>query len=62
MNEFSDNLKRQAQENPMFALAAGATVLTSVMKLIGTGVAARNSRVWAKEVARRTMKDAGKLK
>lgn len=54
MNEFMDNLKRQAQENPMLALAAGATVLTVVTKFLGTGVAARNSRVWAKEVARRS--------
>lgn len=57
MNEFLNNLKRQAQENPMLALAAGAAVLTVVTKLLGAGVDARNSRVWAQEVSRRTMKD-----
>jgi hypothetical protein len=58
MNEFLTNLKRQAQENPMFALAAGAAVITAVTKFLGAMVASHNSRVWAKEVARRAMKDA----
>ena len=61
MNEFLENLKRQAQENPMLALAAGAAVLTVVTRFIGAGVDARNSHAWAKEVARRSMKDAAKL-
>jgi len=56
MNEFMENLKRQAQENPMLALAAGATVLTVVTRFLGMGIAARNSHAWAKEVARRSAK------
>lgn len=57
MHPFVENLKRQATENPMLAIAAGATTLAGAAKFIGSVVSARNSRVWAKEVARRTMKD-----
>ena len=58
METFLQNLKRQAEENPIAALAVGAAVLTTITKLLGTTVDAKNSRVWAQEVARRTMKDA----
>jgi hypothetical protein len=61
MNEFLENLKRQATENPMLALAAGATVVTVITRFIGAGIDARNSHAWAKEVARRSMKDATKM-
>lgn len=57
MNDFWENLKRQAQENPVIALAAGGALLTGVTRLFGAVVDLRNSRAWAKEVARRTMKD-----
>ena len=60
MERFLQNLKRQAEENPMLALAAGVAVVTTVTKFIGMSVEARNSRVWMQEVARRTMKDAVK--
>jgi hypothetical protein len=49
MNEFLENLKRQAQENPMLALAAGGAFLSGVTKFI-------YAQVWAKEVARRKAK------
>ena len=58
MNEFLTNLKRQAEANPMLALAAGAAVMTAVTKFLGASVDARNSRVWAREVSRRAMKDS----
>jgi hypothetical protein len=57
MNPFLENLKRQAAENPMIALAAGATALTAVTQFVGAAVNAKNSRAWAKEVARRRIKD-----
>ena len=60
MNPFLENLKRQAQENPMIAIAAGATVVTAAAQFLGKVVDIRNSNAWAKEVARRTMKDATK--
>lgn len=58
MNPFLQNLKRQAEENPMIALAAGAAVLTAITKFMGASVDMRNSRAWSQEVARRAMKDA----
>lgn len=61
MHPFVKNLQQQAIENPMLAIAAGATTLAGAAKFVGALVGARNSRVWAKEVARRTMKDAAKL-
>jgi hypothetical protein len=61
MHPFLANLKRQAEENPMLALGVGAAVVTVVTKFIGAGVDMRNSNAWAKEVARRSMKDAAKL-
>jgi hypothetical protein len=60
MDKFWKNLKIQAEENPMLALAAGATVLTVVTKLLGAGIDMRNSHAWAKEVQRRSLKDSTK--
>lgn len=50
MNAFLENLRRQAEENPMIALAAGAAMLKGAADLM-------NSRSWKKEVARRLVKD-----
>lgn len=58
MDAFLQNLKRQAEENPIAALAVGAAVITTITKFIGVSVDAKNSRAWAHEVARRTMKDS----
>ena len=58
METFLQNLKRQAEENPIAAIAVGAAVLTTITKLLGTRVDVKNSRAWAQEVARRTMKDS----
>ena len=60
MDPFLQNLKRQAEENPMLALGVGAAVATVVTKLINASVDAKNSRAWSREVARRSMKDAAK--
>jgi hypothetical protein len=60
MDEFLRNLRRQAEENPMVALAVGGALLTGIAKFIGTSIEHRNSRAWAQEVARRAMKDAAK--
>lgn len=61
MEPFLRNLQRQAQENPILALGVGAAVMTAITKLIGASVDAKNSRAWAQEVARRTMKDATRM-
>lgn len=60
METFLQNLKRQAEENPIVALAVGTAVLTAITKFLGASVDAKNSRAWAQEVARRSMKDAAK--
>lgn len=54
---FIKNLMRQAEENPILAMGAAAALFTAVTRLVGISVDARNSRAWAQEVARRTMKD-----
>jgi hypothetical protein len=61
MHPFLKNLQQQATENPMLAIAAGGATLAGAAKFIGAIVGARNSRVWAKEVSRRAMKDAMKM-
>lgn len=60
MEQFINNLKRQAEENPVLTLAVAAGLITAVSKLMNSSSAVRNSRNWEREVARRTMKDARK--
>jgi len=58
MQKFIDNLKRQAEENPILALGVTAAVATAASKLVHTMSEARNSRTWAKEVDRRRMQSS----
>jgi len=53
MNEFLENLKREASENPVFAIAVAAGLLTAASRFINASGNARNSKAWAKEVDRR---------
>lgn len=55
MNEFVTNLKKQASENPLAAMAAGALLFTATSKLIGANTARQNAKTWQMEVARRAM-------
>jgi hypothetical protein len=57
MDRFIDNLKRQAEDNPVLALGVAAALITAVSKLLDSSNNARNSKAWDREVARRTMKD-----
>ena len=52
-NDFVDNLKKQAEENPIVALGVAAALLAGASKLI-------NSLAWKQEVARRAAKDIRK--
>jgi hypothetical protein len=54
-NRFLNNLKNQAEENPLMALGIAAALLTGASKLV-------NSMAWKQEVARRALKDITKLK
>ena len=56
MNEFLENLKRQAEDQPMVALGIGAAAITAIAKLLNAQGNHRNSKVWAKEVDRRIKK------
>lgn len=60
MDKFLDNLKHQAEENPVLALGIAAGLITSISKLIDSGATLKNSNAWKKEVTRRAMKDAKK--
>lgn len=57
MERFFENLKREAEQNPTLALGVGAAVIGSIAKLLSASSNSRNSRAWAREVARREMKD-----
>lgn len=57
MNRFLNNLKIQAEDNPVLAMAVAAGLITSVSKLLGTTVDMKNASAWKQEVARRAMKD-----
>lgn len=59
-NDFINNLQRQAEANPVLALGVAAGLITAISKLIDSTANAKNSRAWAREVARRSMKDAKK--
>lgn len=60
MDKFVENLKRQAEENPVLALGVAAGLITSVSQLINSGSTLKNSHAWKQEVARRAAKDAKK--
>lgn len=60
MDKFLENLKTQAEENPVVALGVAAGLITAISHLINSAGNAKNSRAWAKEVARRAAKDARK--
>lgn len=60
MNDFIENLKRQAEENPVLALGVAAGLITAIGKLLHASAETKNSKSWRKEVRRREMKDARK--
>jgi hypothetical protein len=59
-NTFLNNLQRQAEENPVLALAVAAGVITSITKLVEAGTNSRNAKAWTREVQRRAIKDSRK--
>lgn len=53
MNEFFENLKREATENPTVALAITAGLLTAAAKFVEAAGHAKGSAAYAKDVERR---------
>jgi hypothetical protein len=50
MKRFIDNLKRQAEENPILALGIGAAVITAISKFIDASGRAAGSQAYARQV------------
>jgi hypothetical protein len=55
MKKFWNNLKTQAEENPLAAIGVATVALTVTAKLINVNTEHRNSVTWKKEVDRRRM-------
>lgn len=55
---FINNLKRQAEENPIVMLGVAAAVITATSKLMDSNTARLAAKTHAKEVARRIAKSA----
>lgn len=55
MKKYIDNLKRQAEENPVLALMAVAALFTATSKLMDANTARQSARTHALEVNRRIM-------
>lgn len=56
MEKFLNNLKTQAEANPIAALAVGAAVLTAASKFIDASGAAVGRRAYAKQVNHKVKK------
>jgi hypothetical protein len=56
MHKFIENLKRAAEKNPLFAVGAGAALVTATSKLMDANTARSYARTHALEVARRVAK------
>lgn len=55
MNKFWNNLKAQAEANPIYAMGAAALVLTAVSKLLDANTQRSYAKTHAREVDRRIM-------
>lgn len=53
MNEFLENLKREASQNPTLTIAVCAGLLTAASKFIDAAGHAKGSAAYAKDVERR---------
>jgi hypothetical protein len=60
MNRFLENLKHQAEENPVFALGVAAGLIGEISQFMNASSNAKNARSWDRETARRAMKDTRK--
>lgn len=56
MDRFIENLKQQAEANPVLAMGVAAGLITAISKLIDSSANARNAGAWKREVRRREKK------
>jgi hypothetical protein len=57
MNDFLENLKREAADNPIAALGVAAGLLAAIGKLVNASTDAKKANDWKREVRRREVKD-----
>lgn len=57
MNEFLENLKREASANPTLTMGVAAALLTAGAKLINAHGQHKGSAAYAKDVERRIKRD-----
>lgn len=62
MEKFLENLKAQAEDNPVLAMGVAAGLLTAFSKFMEANTNARNAKTWRREEIRREMKDNLKKK
>jgi hypothetical protein len=60
MNEFLENLKREASANPTLTIGVAATLLAAAGKFIEAAGHAKGSAAYAKDVERRIKRDRKK--
>jgi hypothetical protein len=53
MKKFIDNLKAQAEANPLVAIAVAAALFTATSKLLDANTARVSAHTYAKEIDRR---------
>lgn len=53
MNRFLENLKTEAEDNPLVAMGIATGLLTAVNMLAKTRIEAKKSVDWSKEIDRR---------
>lgn len=53
MEKFLNNLKHQAEENPVLAMGVAAGLLSALAKFVDASGHARGSRAYARDVERR---------
>ena len=60
MNKFYENLKRQATENPVYAVVAAAVLITAVSKLMDANTQRSYAKTHAREIDRRSVMSSHK--
>ena len=58
MKRYIDNLKTQAEENPLVAAGIGITLIVAIKGLLQADNDRRNTKTWAREVDRPRMMSA----
>jgi hypothetical protein len=55
MKKYLEELKLQAQANPLPTAAVGAALIIAISKLVNANTGRQNAKTWAREVERRRM-------